>query len=341
MFNSVKEVHIAVENGLQHITSNRKQSIKPEFIDMALNMSVLKFIETTVVPEKNVIGRGLDHNQVTYDELVPLIKSTSLPVYLDELGEYYSILPFDYKNHVASEAYIQYSRDLEEAETENDIKYVYSVEFPDDNSEDSNKYRSFELYIGDIIIGNIHSVHSKEAKFIIVNHVINRVKNQHKDIEVYWQRYGNVYKANNFIIVSNISKVPVRVSYTGISRDGILNIITLDKVVNNSNKRSTASITKNVDKYFVKDNYYHTSNAHNHLNLTIEGDKIIIPSDINYRPISLKLDYITTPKLFDYKTNVMPELTVTEKIIDLTIQRLKAIIKDEGYSHIVNENKTI
>jgi len=51
MYNTVKEMHIALDMGLQQIDSNRKQSISPEHKDMALNYAVLQFIETRSNPK--------------------------------------------------------------------------------------------------------------------------------------------------------------------------------------------------------------------------------------------------------------------------------------------------
>lgn len=344
MFDTVKELHIAVENGLQHITANRKQSIQPEFIDLALNMSILKYIDTSIIPEKNITGKGFEYDQVAYDELSPIRIQASLPVYYNASEGYYSILPSDYKNHGSSIVQIQFNRFTLERNTSNQSRIVYVVPFNDQvwNSAVSQYYTHFNLKVGDInIIYNANGVGHPDAKFIIVNETLQQAKALYKEIEVYWQRYGNLFKPNSFIVVTKEEK-EVSLNIGDARSSNIVPIVvTYDEISNIPNREVPAKIVKTTAKSETQGNYFYKTNAHRQLVMTIINNKLLIHSNDTFIPVRVDMEYIMIPTLINYKTGITSELRVNDKIINLAVQYLKALIKDEGYQHIVNENKTL
>ena len=338
MFNTVKEVHIAVENGLQHITSNRKQSIKPEFIDMALNMSLLKYIDESLIPEKNKMQRGFEHNQVNYDEFEPLRDSISLPVY-HEQGVYFSLLPHNYKNHINSSANILYNRDLESVPLsveENNIT-AYAVSFPSP-LPNGDLYANLQISITKDNITEIYNpnvpVYTSDGLFMLINDIIQYYNK--KGIKVYWQYYNKTFYANKLIFCIN-EEVEVRIN-TILAEPLVL---TFNKVINSHNRTSSCFIAKTRTKSYSEQNFYYASNSHKHIKLFTLMGRIIIENSFNFRPITLNMDYIKIPRMINYKTDTLSEVKINDKIINLTIQHLKALIKDEGYQFMLNENKTI
>lgn len=348
MFNTVKEAHIAIEFGLQHITSNRKQSIAPEFIDMALNLSVSKYIASAVNPMKNVRGIGFEHNQVAYDELSPLKKDASLTVfYNNDKNEYFSILPSTYRHHITSKTKIQFNRQLEDVQLDEVTRYKYVMEFrnPTGASVGTGRlYKGFKFKVGEHVIEPNVSIYSTSAKFILINSVLEYfVKHSISGISVYWQRYNDTYEPNSFIVISdtNYNSNDVTLSYTGIRVAAKTSLEILHRVINKSNREAENKIHKSITKNYVTDNTYYNSNSHKQLNISISGNKIIYPHTKTFRPIHAYIDYIKVPTMINYKTDTLSELIINDKIIQLAIQYLKALVKDEGYNHILQENQTI
>lgn len=60
MYKTVKELHIEIEQRLQQITSNRYGSIPPEFYDMMLNRTAIKYIQSKSNRKTNYKGEGLE-----------------------------------------------------------------------------------------------------------------------------------------------------------------------------------------------------------------------------------------------------------------------------------------
>jgi len=339
MFNTVKEVHIAVENGLQHITANRKQSIKPEYIDIALNMSLLKYIDESLTPEKSKIQKGFEHNQVDYDEFEPLRDNASLPVYYED-GIYFSLIPYNYKNHINSSINILYNRALNTipVTTEVETKYVYRVSFPTP-ANTGNLYPILTVSItkGKVITTYTPNIpiYTKDGLFILINDIIQYFQ-KNNQAEVYWQDYNGAFYANQLIFCFN-EEVSVAINNT----NAVPIDITFEKVTNVHNKVASCFITKTKTKSYSEQNFYHMSNSHRHIKLSMQRGLIIIDDAVNFRPVKLSMDYIKIPRIINYRTDTLSEIKINDKIINLTVQHLKALIKDEGYQFMLNENKTI
>lgn len=60
MYNTIKELHIEIEQRISEITSNRHRSIVPEWIDMVLNRCAIKYIESIVSRKTNYKREGFE-----------------------------------------------------------------------------------------------------------------------------------------------------------------------------------------------------------------------------------------------------------------------------------------
>ena len=352
LFTTVKEAHIAVENGLQHITANRKQSIQPEYIDMALNLSVLQYIDTALTPEKNAIGKGFEHNQVVYDELSPLRNRASLTVYNDGKS-YYCILPSNYRNHISSKALVKYKRsmtggvvDFSNYLERSTPTVVYTIPFPDAQpSDDYNAtyYNNCNINVGYEGYTSKITTRSISGKFMVVNDVLREFYNNDK-VEIYWQEYDTVLVPNSFIVVDK-TRMDERLIWMRCDNN-VTNAIKhteVDRSVVDVKYNTIASteIIKSVTSSYISTNYYYQSNAHKHLYMSVYRNRLVLSDGANYIPTSIQMEYHKIPRVIDYKTNIMSDLKINNKIISMAIQHLMAVIKDEGYQYILQENKTI
>ena len=58
MYSTAKDVHIAIQAGLNQIDSNRKRTFRPEELDAAFNQAMFKFIEERSVIKPTPDGLG-------------------------------------------------------------------------------------------------------------------------------------------------------------------------------------------------------------------------------------------------------------------------------------------
>lgn len=344
MYNTVAEMHIALDMGLQHINSNRKQSISPDHKDMALNYAVLQFIETRISPKSNRKLEGLEETTKRYDDLKDLQKPFKSKVYKDG-SEYFIIFPSDYYRFISAGAYVKFSKfDHPTAHISNPIAYQ-TLAFKDDTST-TQTYVNFTLKRGNNVIFDIKDykglpdLYNADSKFMIINLILEEV-NKIKDIEIYWETWGDVYLKDNFII---ISKDTFYLNYgDSISElvKSINNVLSLTSFSDKGDKLVDIDLISNRDKFSYRSNYYLNKNRHINPLATISRNRLIVEIGDNFIISDCILEYYKKPRLISHRHNQSCEIQINREIIDLAVQKLKAYIKDEGYQHVVNENQII
>ncbi len=348
MYNTVREMHIALDMGLQQIDSNRKQSISPEHKDMALNYAVLQFVETRSNPKTNIKREGYEDTQKRYDDLRELKRSKELTTY-DIDNKVFSILPVDYYKRISVGANVIYSKN-ELPSASNIDNYYYSIlPFPDyKGKHTSDIYRDFTISViadsnKETLFNindfpNISKLYSSDAKFMIINLVLEHIR----DIEVYWETWNNVYKANSFIFVRKDQSAHYRLSYKDI--DGVISnnhSTSYNKYPDKKGILRPVDLFSSEDEFNTLTNPYYQKNKHLHPGSYIENSRIMVYNGDNFIIPGIVLTYLKKPRLINLKANQSCELSINREIIDLAIQKLKAYIKDEGYQHIVNESQII
>ena len=345
MYNTVTEMHIALDMGLQHINSNRKQSISIDHKDMALNYAVLQFIELRTSPKSNRKGEGLEETYKRYDDLQELKRTYKSKVYTSGDDRVFSIFPVDYYKIISAGAYVKYSKFA--LPTPNTLdKVVYQIlPFRDDTSttqtytnlviaRGSNKVFDSNTYKG------LPELYGSDSKFMLINLILEEV-NKVKDVDIYWEYWNDVYEKDSFII---ISKDNFSIYYSSISKKPI---ISTPKEVNLHTYSVEGSLAVDVDlissfnRFSFRSNYHHSRNRHLNPLATINQHRLFVEQGDNFVVTHTELEYYKKPRLISYRHNQSCELTVNREIIDLAVQKLKAYIKDEGYQHVVNENQII
>jgi len=341
MYNTVKEMHIALDMGLQQIDSNRKQSISPEHKDMALNYAVLQFIETRSNPKTNLKREGYEDTQKRYDDLRELKRSKLLSSYSID-RKVFSILPVDYYKRVSIGANIYYSKENLLIPNSKETYYYSILPFPDDEGV-NEFYSNFRISKNkkDLFninnFPNISSFYSADAKFMIINLVLEHLK----DIEVYWEKWNNVYKPNSFILVNKEESANYRLSFHNMSETSKDHSTTYNTYPSKGGKLTPVNLFSSEHEFDINTNPYYQKNKHLNPSAYIEDSRVVIYNGTNFVVTSVSFTYIKKPRLINLKANQTCELSVNREIIDLALQKLKAYIKDEGYQHIVNESQII
>jgi len=357
MYNTVKEMHIALDLALQHIDSNRKQSIPEEFKDMVLNYAVLQFVETRSSNKTNIKREGFGDSVKREDDLRDL-KSTApnLPVYTNENNKKFSILPYNYYKFVSGGGSVKFSK-FELPKPTNYSHYICQVikfepiKKGSPSKKDDGFYNGFVIELDDKVIfnisdyGNMPSYYTEDAKFMIINLVLEQL-NKRKDFKVYWENWNNIYKQDSFIFIQNVNAIEEGFRHFRITYDNqiILPSVEVHKLksypyLNTSPKPIVLSDSE--ESYLDSDNFYSKRNRHSAVQVYLEGQRLYVKEGDNFIVKDITLSYLKKPRLINHATNQTCEITVNREIIDLAAQRLKAYIKDEGYQHIVNESQTI
>lgn len=349
MFNTVTELHIAIDLGLQHISSNRKQSIPKELKDMVLNMAYLNHIDSIIDDRRNNRREGFEENQLNYDSLQYLKQLVRIPLYILDNSKTYGILPNNYKNYSSSQIELAYNRlGITYTATQNH-KYIYHIPLkigePDQEGLYLNPFhiwvKDVDNYVAEIIYTKPDAIKlwEPDSLFILINDILEKVKL--KGFDIYWEYYSDIYNPNNLILVSTTEYEKIGFVDSDVNVATITEINQTSPIVTNTIKYKPGDLIKSIELSNAQDSYFYSANRHNKPFVEIRESKIIVHHDNTFIPTAINMTYIKTPRLINSNTGAMCEGRVNEKIVANAIQILKAYIKDEGYNLILNENKQI
>jgi hypothetical protein len=352
MYNTVKEVHIAIDTELQQLSSNRKQTFHPEQYDMIINTSILKYIDDKISPKTNTKQEGFEDTQIRLDELKALKRNISLRCYNDSINKKYIILPSNYLHLIENDCEItsHYNKRNLNISNNTETKYVYKINFSNDNNTIPNDtlYKSCVIYSpGLFTISYNKSIYSKLGKFEIINYFLD-VLNKQYNFDVYWEWYNNIYEANRFIIVSNTQLTnPIILTFVS-NNTTITNNSSLTQVIYNYSDSTENIITSPIELVSSKDknnilyNSFYNTNRYKKPICTLDTDKLNIYFDKYFNPLRINLSYLIKPRPINYYYNIMPEIKINEEIIKLSVNRIKTYIKDEeGYNMFLQQMNKI
>lgn len=349
MFNTVKELHIAVDLGLQHITSNRKQSIPKELIDMVLNMEYLNYIDSIIDDRRNARREGFEANQINYDSLQHLKIPVTIPLYRDTNIKSFGILPNDYRYHSASTVSYYYNRNgVSLPLITNEDRYINLIPISIGEADQEGRYlRDLNIWLTNTdsdtttyyTANDDIQIWEKDGMFMIIQDMLRVIKDD--GYEVYWEYYDNLYKPNTLIIITNSQ------SNKGGSKANVSTVVSYQQYITQSNfgtktlYTAPTDLIKSIELNNALNDYYYKKNRHTKPLIEIERNRINVYHDATFDVSNLKMVYIKTPRLININTGTMCEGSINEKIVGAAIQKLKAYIKDEGYNLMLNENKQI
>lgn len=348
MYNTVKEMHIALDLGLQHIDSNRKQSIGEDHKDMALNYAVLQFIENRTNPKTNIKREGLEDTQKRYDDIKDLKKSTSLVTYSLSDNKVYAILPQDYYKLISIGAKIRFSKfDLPSPYIKSEIKGLV-LPFKDDKITSGTTFNNITITRNKKVIFTakdyvgLPPMYKNDAKFMLINLILEEL-NKIEDIDVYWERWNKNYRKDSFIIVTSKVEDSYNITYSNQSYDIKEELIVTSSKYQDDigNRLVPVDLISSENEFEFQTSYHNTKNLHLNPKAVLEDDIIRAYEGEQFVIGNIDIVYYKKPRLISIRHNQSCELRVNREIIDLAVQRLKAYIKDEGYQHIVNESKII
>jgi len=209
---TIQELHIGLDQELRKMNTNVFGALLPEEKDWIIYQSTLKFIKTRTNPRSNSRGIGFQASLKRYDDLEELITPGFIPVYRYDSSSVYGILPRDYYQSIGFSANVAWDCDDLTLISSSNNAYYAVVPFPAPAST-SNIFAGFKIQLTDFnnvvtTIFNLNDypglsngVSDATLYFDIVNLIID-VNRTNQDIEIWWEKWHNVYVPNSFIIVT-------------------------------------------------------------------------------------------------------------------------------------------
>lgn len=364
----IKEMHIAIDIGLQSINSNKRRLIQPEEKDRILNDCQLEYVKRIIDNSLNAEKSGFEEDQKRYSDISSLKRSASLNLYRDTVDKVFTVLPEDYYIYINSNTNHYYNCNIVNVSTTAINIYGGHVLFTTDNTTNSNKYNNFNIVIYDcngnesfiFRLSNHYNKQflNKDSKFEIINITLDIINNNDTyPINIYWEKYNNLYIPNNFIIIIKdgeyiipkgcIKYNTIVCTYSNIEDDinnfdTINPIMIYDKYSYINNESSPIRLVKSEEVKKLNSTHFgktiHTSPL-----CTISNNKLYIYHNNTFYPNSLDLEYIKKPRPMNINTGINCELNEVcqTEIVSLAIQKLQARVIAENYQLSVNENKNI
>lgn len=367
MYETIKELHIEIEQRIQQITSNRYGSMPPQFYDMMLNRTAIKYIQSKSNRKTNYKGEGLEDSMKRVEDFQSLKRETTwLPVINDDgkTGRGFVLLPSNYLKFISSTSALEYSKGIKnKTEKENNkevsailkptestkFKNVYykTIKFVDESNKNFtqptvikifNKSNNNWITTGvDIKLSPVSTfdIDVEYPKYLVelVYDKLNADKTLNQHFDVYWEYFQDRYYKGELIIVSdNIFAI------TNTSSDNIADVYTDHCFVCTPNKYSENDLIASENVRTTLNNPY--GNRNRHLNPITEliNDKLYVYQGEDFCVGEIKITYLKKPRLFSSDLNQMSDMTVTPEFIDMVVSDILLILKDNTFNYVKQQS---
>lgn len=359
-----REMHIELDVRLQYMNSNRKDTVRAEVKDMVINQSILEVVDNRL-PSKSIQPgkQGLEANTILYEDLKELTKFASLTTYVDSTisNSLYGVLPVDYYHLKSDRSTVRYDcNGITFPSTSSTTESVYILPFPD-YTVAGIKYVSFSIKFNGIL-GTIysyisHSLYTRDAKFQIVNEVldyVNKIKTfsngatppSNATFEVYWEYYDNVFYQDSFIfkVITAASAMSTAIlTYSGYA--GVATALTtISRDYYNYSFGTTSEYPNRLtasDMVHDVNRDYYSKTVHDSPISTLDLQRIRVIINSQFIIQNIKIEYIKKPRMINYSMNISSELCykLQNEVINVAARKVKAMVNDPSYKNVIVENQ--
>lgn len=343
MYSSCKEAHIAVSDKIQQINANRQQSIRPQYIDIALNEAI-DVLLTQKIKAYEETGRY-------YDDLQVLKTTVTAPLCLceDEENRGFTFIPANYLHNVAFIADVIFDKFRKYRAVKNVMERLCVINIS--NAYDFPNISQWSINIdgAGINIKYPAKIYKKEGLFDYINYMLPKF--YHRGLNAYYEYLDNEYYPNSLIIrfdhdpvihinngynVNRLTKYHKAYtgSYTEITSEGEVELT-------KATKKAGMDLVSDVERMDLLQTYHNRKNRHIHPICTLGGNKLFVDMDDTFIIPKVTMVYLRKPTYFNIVDNVATELPFTTEIINLAVQKLLGKLKDDAYQIAVNENYSL
>lgn len=371
MYGTVKELHIEIENRIQQITSNRHRSIAPQFIDMVLNRTAIKYIQSKSNRKTNYKGEGLEDSKKRVDDIQSLKRETgwmklNIP-YSDPdfRNNGFVLLPSDCLKFVGSISRyeptgLNDNRNINLSNSdETEYKNLYYTIFDLSNLNISNytgsiKYDDRTISLNDIIeLYNTDSSNTDlfEIADLIIDRINNQIVNYNRSNDLfnktayanhlygcYWEHLLGRYYKNCIIFVSYIHRDDIVLNIGGNNLTPVEYNTQFKVFKRNFNNISGNDLVSSENINAIHNNYY--MNKRRYLNPMSEilDDRLFVYFDDNFVIDSVNITYIKKPILFNSDINQMSDMEITPEFMDMVVSDILLMLKDNSYQSVKQQS---
>jgi len=339
----VQEMHVQFDSRLQRMNSNAFDIFYPSEKDILLNYAQNKFIRITLPSnEKNRIAEGSQTTTKRYDDLQTLVTKKTIPMVILEQYVLSGVLPYDFFDFITANSLLTDNcKGVDLSTTANANLHIACLPFIDDVAV-TDLYSDFKWTleyneIPDLVLAQVSdypkfpTLGANNEKFLISNFAIYETNRKSTEVKVYWEKFGSIYKPNNFIFIStntNLEKIVMNVK-GGLTAEGIfsnLNDTQYSALIGITAKKETRLIESQFVYSFLA-NPYQTTAADSPIT-ELTDNRILFHHTANFATDSLEVVYYRKPKLINYFLDVSCELHEGrhDKIIDIAVEAASAFI---------------
>jgi len=339
MYSNVASLHIALDERVQQLNSNRKQSIHAEQYDMALNDAMFAILKEKCSSNLNLRKEGFEDSIKRYDDLQSLKKEVPVALYYDSQGNAKYDLPSDYYHYITSYCNILFSRNNIPKSYTLSNRYISVIDLSKVTTDNVEYKINITLADATVVSTNGYEVLVKSSKsiFYFFDYIKEFIKSKY-DIDCYYENYKGRYYPCSLIMVTNLSTKVVTAVGNPEMKTNLIPIVDqletyvyplVSTFINMGNKKIDLLSSSNIN---IKNNdYYSSKNLHLNPCCKIINGVVTIPTNKQFVPYLPYLEYIKTPRLIDSRINQTTDMNITDEILNKAATNLLGILQDKGY----------
>lgn len=225
---NVEQMHIDVKTQIQRLASHRNRKLQPQEIDWFLNMTQDSMVSNAVIPGQ----AGNPRFQVDRGkrEIIAglIVSNKELLAWWDGIT-YLSRLPANVWYLLDDASKLVQLCNGDTKTTVNIVETITTVPFELSKAQ-ADYYKSVELIynnvplitLSDELIKNQivwEGLSGSEEHFYIRDLLLQKL--WEKNVNVYWEKYGDIYEPYSFLFVSESTPVPIVLKVDGEQHDGV------------------------------------------------------------------------------------------------------------------------
>ena len=348
MYETIKELHIEIEQRIQQITSNRYGSMPPQFYDMMLNRTAIKYIQSKSNRKTNYKGEGLEDSMKRVEDFQSLKRETAwLPVINDDgkPSRGFVLLPSNYLKFISSTSALEYGKGITNKLIKDSDKfknvYYKTIKFVD-YSESSNFTipttikifnKSNNNWITDgediTLLNDKFDIDVEYPKYLVelVYDKLNTNETLNQRFDVYWEHFQDRYYKGQLIIVSDEI-----FSITDTTAENVADVYTDYCFICNPSIYSENDLIASENIRAALNNPYSKKNRHLNPITELINDKLYVYQGQDFCVSEIKITYIKKPRLFSYDLDQMSDMTITPEFVDMVVSDILLILKDNTFN---------
>lgn len=358
---TVFEAHLQVNQRLQEVASYKRDKLRPEELDLALNKAMHRLLEMAINSDFEGTEIKLSHVAGLIKKNKPLnvvIPGIADPLYENPLLSVYSVLPPDL-NYLIN-ARTEIVTDTTNCSTAPNVttttlpEYMAVVPFPVANV--SAPYFP-AVAVTSSVAGSLYTApaaisagfQNTRSQYVITNNILETLAS-HATLRVYWERYRDTYYKNSFIFVSESNFGTITISGTGLTSSAVAMTQTSYTTYNRASIAGiSTALTKIQQAKVMQEDQLYSAIGQNNFYKSRPSEVLVDQLNdflVFYREESFLItrgyiDYIRKPRTISLLLGQDCELAASShhKIVDLAVEILRLDTKDQAYPQTVQDTQ--